>query len=164
MTHGNTTMSSGQTMRAAAIALAIGILLAVAGWVFAQDTPVTTAPPVPAAAPAPLPSKPDPAGTATGGIADVTAKMAGKPTLEEAAEAAGHNKASINVMWTLVAGFLVMFTQAGFALAESGFTRGKNAGHTREIQVPSTVVHVRRRRRGWWERSRPSRGAEGGGV
>ena len=130
MTHSNTTMSSGHTMRAAAVALALGILLAVAGWVFAQDKPAATAPPAPAAAPAPPLSKPDPAGTATGGIADVTAKTAGKPTLEEVAETAGHNKVSINMMWTLFAGFLVMFMQAGFALAESGFTRAKNVGHT----------------------------------
>jgi len=33
-------------------------------------------------------------------------------------------------VWTLVAGFLVMFMQAGFALVETGFTRAKNAGHT----------------------------------
>jgi len=56
--------------------------------------------PAPAAAPAPPPSKPDPAGTATGGIGDVTAKEAGKPTLAEVAEFAGHNRISINVMWT----------------------------------------------------------------
>src|SRR2546423_13408987 len=37
---------------------------------------------------------------------------------------------SINFVWTLVAGFLVMFMQAGFALVETGFTRSKNAGHT----------------------------------
>ena len=33
-------------------------------------------------------------------------------------------------MWTLVCGFLVMFMQAGFAMAETGFTQAKNAGHT----------------------------------
>src|SRR5256714_3165813 len=40
------------------------------------------------------------------------------------------NSTSINFVWTLVAGFLVMFMQAGFALVETGFTRAKNAGHT----------------------------------
>jgi hypothetical protein len=89
----------------------------VTDWVFAQDKPA--APAAPAAAPAP-PPKPDPAGTATGGIADVTAKEAGKPTLAELADFAGHNRVSINLMWTLVAGFLVMFMQAGFALVETG--------------------------------------------
>ncbi len=37
---------------------------------------------------------------------------------------------SINISWTLITGFLVMFMQAGFALVESGFTRAKNVGHT----------------------------------
>jgi hypothetical protein len=46
-------------------ALVVACLLAVGGWVFAQDKPAApAAPAVPA--PAPTPSKPDPAGTATG--------------------------------------------------------------------------------------------------
>ncbi len=36
---------------------------------------------------------------------------------------------AINVVWTLLAAFLVFFMQAGFALAEAGFTRAKNAGN-----------------------------------
>jgi Amt family ammonium transporter len=121
-------------LRSATIAFAVGIALAVGGWALAQDKPAekpaaTPAAPAAAAAPAP-PPKPDPSGTATGGIGDVTAKEAGKPTLVEIAETAGHNKVAINMMWTLLTGFLVMFMQAGFALAESGFTRAKNVGHT----------------------------------
>src|SRR3989442_1049563 len=46
------------------------------------------------------------------------------------ADAAGHNRVAINIMWTLIAGFLVMFMQAGFALVETGFTRAKNVAHT----------------------------------
>lgn len=72
----------------------------------------------------------DPAGTQTGTIKDVTAKEAGNPTLQEVAETVGHNKISINFSWLLIAGFLVMFMQAGFALAETGFCRAKNATHT----------------------------------
>src|SRR3954452_6746508 len=34
----------------------------------------------------------------------------------------------LNSLWTLVAGILVMFMQAGFAFLEIGFSRGKNAG------------------------------------
>ncbi len=34
----------------------------------------------------------------------------------------------LNTMWVLVAAFLVLFMQAGFALLEIGFSRGKNAG------------------------------------
>jgi len=41
-----------------------------------------------------------------------------------------HNMFSINMVWTLVAGFLVMFMQAGFMLVETGLCRAKNAGHT----------------------------------
>ncbi len=37
---------------------------------------------------------------------------------------------SLNVLWVLVAGFLVFFMQAGFALVETGFTRNKNVAHT----------------------------------
>src|SRR5215207_1870967 len=35
-----------------------------------------------------------------------------------------------NILWLLLAGFLVFFMQAGFALVETGFTRKKNAAHT----------------------------------
>jgi Amt family ammonium transporter len=110
------------------IALAVVIALVQgAGLALAQAPAPASAP---EAAPAPAPSKPDPSGGATGGIADVTAKVAGKPTLEEVAETAGHVRVSLNMVWTLLAGFLVMFMQAGFALAETGFTRAKNVAHT----------------------------------
>ena len=45
-------------------------------------------------------------------------------------ETVGHNKIAINFVWTLLAGFLVMFMQAGFAMVETGLTRAKNAAHT----------------------------------
>ena len=123
--------SQGWTpLKRGVLALAVGVVLAAGGWVFAQDKPAPApAPAAPTSAPAP-PPKPDPAGSATGAVADVTAKEAGKPTAVELADQAGHNKVSINMMWTLVAGFLVMFMQAGFALVETGFTRAKNVAHT----------------------------------
>jgi Amt family ammonium transporter len=37
---------------------------------------------------------------------------------------------SVNFVWVLIAGFLVMFMQAGFALVETGLIRAKNAAHT----------------------------------
>jgi ammonium transporter, Amt family len=37
---------------------------------------------------------------------------------------------SLNVLWVMLAGFLVFFMQAGFALVETGFTRNKNVAHT----------------------------------
>jgi Amt family ammonium transporter len=73
---------------------------------------------------------PDPTGAVTGTAKDVAVKDAANPTLAEVMETVGHNKISINFVWTLVCGFLVMFMQAGFALVETGFTRAKNAGHT----------------------------------
>lgn len=41
-----------------------------------------------------------------------------------------HNLFSINFVWTLVCGFLVMFMQAGFAMVEGGLCRAKNSSHT----------------------------------
>jgi Amt family ammonium transporter len=37
---------------------------------------------------------------------------------------------ALNIVWTLITGFLVMFMQAGFALVETGLTRAKNVAHT----------------------------------
>ena len=73
---------------------------------------------------------PDPSGVNTGKVADVPAAKAGLPTPAELADAVGHNRVSINMMWTLITGFLVMFMQAGFAMVETGMTRAKNASHT----------------------------------
>jgi Amt family ammonium transporter len=72
----------------------------------------------------------DPSGVNTGSVNDVTAAAPGKPTLQELATQAGHNKIAINIMWTLITGFLVMFMQAGFAMVETGFTQKKNVAHT----------------------------------
>lgn len=36
---------------------------------------------------------------------------------------------TLNVTWVLIAGALVFFMQAGFAMVETGFTRSKNAGN-----------------------------------
>ncbi len=41
----------------------------------------------------------------------------------------GGEQISINLMWTLIAGFLAMFMQAGFALMESGLCRAKSTAH-----------------------------------
>jgi len=98
-------------------------------------------------APTPPPVS-DPSGASIGGAADVVGATAGSPTKEDLATMAdkeplaakladtvGHNRISINMVWTLVCGFLVMFMQAGFALAETGFTRAKNAGHTMAMNM-----------------------------
>jgi Amt family ammonium transporter len=77
----------------------------------------------------------DPNGGSTGNISDVTAKEKGNPTMVEMANEIGHNKVAINMMWTLITGFLVMFMQAGFAMVETGFTRAKNAAHTMAMNM-----------------------------
>jgi ammonium transporter, Amt family len=41
-----------------------------------------------------------------------------------------HNLFSINMVWALIMGALVMFMQAGFALVETGLARAKNSAHT----------------------------------
>jgi len=89
------------------------------------------------------PPAPDPTGATIGTVADVVGATGGAPSQEDMdkykeseplatklADVVGHNRISINMVWVLVCGFLVMFMQAGFALAETGFTRAKNAGHT----------------------------------
>ena len=43
--------------------------------------------------------------------------------------------AALNVAWVLLAGFLVFFMQAGFALVETGMVRAKNAAHTMAMNV-----------------------------
>jgi ammonium transporter, Amt family len=72
----------------------------------------------------------DPTGAVTGTRADVPVANANNPTLPEVMDTVGHNKIAINIVWTLVTGFLVMFMQAGFAMVETGFTRAKNVAHT----------------------------------
>ena len=77
----------------------------------------------------------DPTGAATGGASDVVAANSGAPTLQELAAEVGHSKVASNFVWMLLAGFLVMFMQAGFAFCETGFTRAKNASHTMAMNM-----------------------------
>jgi len=51
-------------------------------------------------------------------------------TGEAEVTATGVLEMQLNMVWVLVAGFLVMFMQAGFAMVEAGFTRAKNCAHT----------------------------------
>lgn len=91
---------------------------------------------------------PDPTGASIGTAADIVGMSANAPTKEDletlsekeplaakVADAVGKARISINMVWTLICGFLVMFMQAGFALAETGFTRAKNAGHTMAMNM-----------------------------
>jgi ammonium transporter, Amt family len=51
-------------------------------------------------------------------------------TISDLSESVAKSRVALNIVWVMLSAFLVMFMQAGFALAESGFTRAKNAGHT----------------------------------
>ena len=76
-------------------------------------------------------AKGDPGAEKTGTVNDVPVADAKRGlTLSDVANQVGQNKVAINFVWTLVAGFLVMFMQAGFALVETGLIRAKNANHT----------------------------------
>src|SRR6266851_1521358 len=76
-------------------------------------------------------AKGDPGGTLTGTAADIVmADPKAGLTIADIANQVGQNRIAINFVWTLVAGFLVMFMQAGFALVETGLCRAKNANHT----------------------------------
>ena len=81
------------------------------------------------------PKNPDPSGTNTGTATEISAATPGSPTILEVANQVGHNKVAINIMWTLITGFLVMFMQAGFAMVETGLTRAKNVAHTMAMNL-----------------------------
>ena len=80
------------------------------------------------------PTWPDPTGGAAGvwatpagdGKGDIPSKLSSGDLYDRIV----HNLFSINMVWTLIAGFLVMFMQAGFAMVETGLCRAKNAAHT----------------------------------
>jgi Amt family ammonium transporter len=57
-------------------------------------------------------------------IAELTKELADTKQLVLSGQTA------LNIVWTLLTGFLVMFMQAGFALVETGMTRAKNVAHT----------------------------------
>src|SRR6266545_4953553 len=106
----------------------------------AAEPPKAEAPAAPAAAaPAPKlpgyftatsddPKKPPPWPDPTGGASGVWATPAGdgkgdipeKLSTQDVYDRMVHNLYSINFVWALVTGFLVMFMQAGFMLVETG--------------------------------------------
>src|SRR5437660_1527015 len=53
-----------------------------------------------------------------------------------------HLHFSLNIVWTLLCGFLVMFMQAGFALLETGLVRAKNAAHTMSMNFLVYAVGI----------------------
>ena len=137
-------MSSCRRMTVGLWIAALLLLICGTAWAQNQTNPTTSAQAAPAPAMnAPLdvkaaqpPSaddlaKGDPSGTRTGTVNDVVVADPSKGlTLADTVNQAGQNRIAINFVWTLIAGFLVMFMQAGFALVETGLCRAKNANHT----------------------------------
>jgi len=72
----------------------------------------------------------------------VAAAILALSTVAELGAAVGQTRVSLNFVWVLFAGFLVMFMQAGFALAETGFTRAKNAAHTMMMNLMVYAVGI----------------------
>src|SRR5579885_1541500 len=63
-------------------------------------------------------------GSLTGNASDIAVADPKKGlTLPDVLNQIGQNRVAINFTWTLVAGFLVMFMQAGFAVVETGLCR-----------------------------------------
>ncbi len=80
------------------------------------------------------PTWPDPTGAATGvwttPAGDGKGDLPSSLSIPDLYDRVSHNLVSINFVWVLIAGFLVMFMQAGFMLVETGLIRSKNAAHT----------------------------------
>ena len=85
------------------------------------------------------PAWPDPTGGASGVWAtpagDAKGDVPEKLSIQDVYDRMVHNLYSINFVWALVAGFLVMFMQAGFMLVETGLCRAKNASHTSAMNL-----------------------------
>ena len=56
-------------------------------------------------------------------------------TVDKLYDRIAHNMYSINMVWVLITGFLVMFMQTGFMLVEVGLCRAKNASHTAAMNL-----------------------------
>ncbi|HEX7492103.1 MAG TPA: ammonium transporter [Candidatus Limnocylindrales bacterium] len=83
-------------------------------------------------------------GVAPGNITadDYAAAQKSEPYAVKLADMVDQNRMGINFTWLLVAGFLVMFMQAGFALVETGFTRAKNALHTMSMNFMIYAIGI----------------------
>jgi ammonium transporter, Amt family len=120
-------------------ALTIGIGMFLPRLSFAADPQPAATPALPAyfsgANPdASKPTWPDPTGGAAGAWAspagDGKGDIPAKQSIPDLYDRITHNLFSINMVWVLIAGFLVMFMQAGFAMVETGLCRAKNSAHT----------------------------------
>ena len=85
------------------------------------------------------PMWPDPTGASTGVWAtpagDAKGDVPEKLSIQDVYDRMAHNLYSINFVWALVTGFLVMFMQAGFMMVETGLCRAKNSSHTAAMNL-----------------------------
>ena len=85
------------------------------------------------------PTWPDQTGAASGNWAtpagDGKGDVPDQLKLGDLYDRMAHNLFSINFVWALVTGFLVMFMQAGFMLVETGLCRAKNSSHTSAMNL-----------------------------
>jgi Amt family ammonium transporter len=124
---------------AACAVLVMGVALAAPLYVAVRGARADDAPQVPnyfsgtndAAKP---PIWPDPTGAGAGVWAapagDAKGDVPSSLALPDLYDRVAHNLFSINMVWAMVTGFLVMFMQAGFMFVETGLCRAKNAAHT----------------------------------
>jgi Amt family ammonium transporter len=127
-------------MKAAGLAVLLGILLVPLMALAQSNTaPAPTAITAPAANATPNTywkglDAPDPTGARAGTWAAPAMDQKGddpsKLTTSDVYDRVVHNVYSINMVWVLFAGFLIMFMHLGFAMIETGLTRAKNAAHT----------------------------------
>jgi Amt family ammonium transporter len=88
----------------------------------------------------------DPGGTTTGNIKDYLAATGSTKVpltqggINKLASETGHLRISINFVWLLMTGFLVLFMQVGFAFLVTGLTRAKNAGHMMMMNLSSFAI------------------------
>ena len=90
----------------------------------------------------------DAAGTNTGSITDYQTAVGNTTTdvevsqvgINQLANEAGHSRVSINFVWLLMTGFLVLFMQVGFAFLVTGLTRAKNAGHMMMMNITAFAI------------------------
>ncbi len=81
---------------------------------------------------------PDPTGAKAGTWANPSSAAGDVPANLSTADLydrIAHNLFSINMVWVLLAGCLVMFMQTGFACVEGGLCRAKNSAHTMAMNL-----------------------------
>lgn len=99
----------------AALMLGAVVTVCTSGIVRAQESPEATATTTEAQAPAEAATEAP------------TEEAAAPPTVEELKTLLDTKSVALDTVWVMVAAFLVMWMQAGFALVETGLTRAKNA-------------------------------------